>query len=109
MQHDNLEHYSIAADEVLAQDTQIKVSILTLSAGQHVPWHHHSNVSDRFFCMEGSMVVETRVPRAIHVLKPGETVIIPPRTAHYVHGQDHGPCKFMIVQGVGTYDYVPEK
>ena len=108
MQHDNLDHYTIAADEIIAEGTDVKVSILTLSAGQSVPWHHHSNVSDRFFCMEGPMVVETRIPRATHTLKSGETCMVPPRTAHYVHGQDNGPCRFMIVQGVGAYDYVPE-
>ena len=109
MQHDNLDHYTIAADEIIAKGTDLKVSILTLTASQCVPWRHHSNVSDRFFCMEGPMVVETRVPRATHVLKPGETCMVPPRTAHYVHGQNGGPCRFMIVQGVGVYDYVPEK
>jgi hypothetical protein len=64
MQHDNRDHYTIAADEIIAEGTDLKVSILTLTAGQCVPWHHHSNVSDRFFCMEGPMVVETRVPLA---------------------------------------------
>jgi quercetin dioxygenase-like cupin family protein len=109
MQNNNRDHYTIAGDDVIAQGTDLKVSILTLSAGQCVPWHHHSNVSDRFFCMEGPMVVETRAPRAIHVLRPGETCMVPPMTAHYVHGQNDGPCRFMIVQGVGVYDYILEK
>jgi hypothetical protein len=24
-----------------------------------------------------------------------------------VHGKELGPCKFLIVQGVGIYDFVP--
>jgi hypothetical protein len=24
-----------------------------------------------------------------------------------VHGKELGPCKFLIVQGVGVYDFVP--
>jgi len=24
-----------------------------------------------------------------------------------VHGEADGPCKFLIVQGVGVYDFVP--
>jgi hypothetical protein len=24
-----------------------------------------------------------------------------------VHGKDDGPCKFLIVQGVGIYDFMP--
>jgi hypothetical protein len=31
---------------------------------------------------------------------------VPPKTAHRVHGEDGGPCKFLIVQGVGIYDFV---
>ena len=107
MQTRNRASYTIAGDEVIAESTNLKVSILTLAAGQCVPWHHPSNVSDRFFCMEGPMVVETRTPRATHVLKPGDTCVVPPKTAHYVHGQDDGPCQFVIVQGVGVFDYVP--
>ncbi len=52
------------------------------------------------------MIVETRAPRASHVLMPGERCEVPPKTAHYVHGKDDGPCKFMVLQGVGEYDNV---
>ena len=107
MKNRNRGSYTIAGSEVVAEGADLRVSILTLADGQCVPWHYHSEISDRFFCMEGPMVVETRAPRATHVLKPGETCMVPPKTAHYVHGQDDGPCRFMIVQGVGVYDFVP--
>jgi hypothetical protein len=32
---------------------------------------------------------------------------VPPKTAHYVRGENDGPCRFLIVQGVGVYDFVP--
>jgi hypothetical protein len=32
--------------------------------------------------------------------------MVPPMTAHYVQGKDGGPCRFLIVQGVGVYDFV---
>ena len=53
------------------------------------------------------MVVETRAPRHEYLLEPGQRCAVPPKTAHYVHGKEMGPCKFLIVQGVGTYDFVP--
>jgi len=28
------------------------------------------------------------------------------KTAHYVHGKDDGPCRFLLLQGVGIYDNV---
>ena len=99
--------YEIAGRELVAEGADVRVQVLTLAAGQCVPWHYHSEVADSFVCLEGPMVVETRVPRATHALAPGERCAVPPKTAHYVHGKNGGPCKFLIVQGVGVYDFVP--
>ena len=52
------------------------------------------------------MVVETRAHHVYRLL-PGERCAVPPKTAHYVHGDADGPCQFLIVQGVGVYDFVP--
>jgi quercetin dioxygenase-like cupin family protein len=100
--------YVIAGREVVADGADLRVTILTLASGQCVPWHSHSETSDSFFCMEGPMVVETRAPDASYVLKPGERCTVGPMRSHYVHGQDDGPCKFLLVQGVGVYDWVPD-
>lgn len=100
-------HYEIADREVVAEGADVRVQVLTLAAGQCVPWHFHSEVADSFVCLEGPMVVETRAPRATHRLSPGERCAVPPKTAHYVHGENDGPCKFLIVQGVGIYDFNP--
>src|SRR4029077_20863898 len=62
--------------------------------------------SPSFVCLEGPMLVETRAPRHTYRLLPGERCTVPPKTAHYVHGEAYGPCKFLIVQGVGVYDFV---
>jgi len=90
----------------VAEGADLEVSVLTLGAGQAVPWHYHSEITDHFVCLEGELVVETRAPRAEHHLKPGQRCAVPPKTAHYVHGKDGSAAKFLIVQGVGRYDYV---
>jgi quercetin dioxygenase-like cupin family protein len=92
--------------ETLAEAPGLRVRLLGLSAGQCVPWHYHNHITDRFFCMRGPMVVETRSPEARHLLQAGDTVAIPPGVPHFVKGHG-GACRFMIVQGVGEYDYVP--
>ena len=97
---------AIAGYEVIMEGQDMRASILTLAAGQCVPWHYHSEISDKFVCLDGPMVVETRAPRATHVLQPGQHCEVPPKTAHYVHGKDDGPCRFLILQGVGVYDNV---
>ena len=95
-----------AGHELVAEGADLRVQVLTLAAGQCVPWHYHTDISDSFVCLEGPMVVETRAPRHIYRLLPGERCAVPPKTAHYVHGEADGACKFLIVQGVGVYDFV---
>ena len=99
--------YRIAGREVVADGADLRVQVLTLAAGECIPWHYHSEITDHMVCLDGPMVVETRAPRNHHVLQPGQRCTVPPNTAHYVHGEKDGPCKFLIVQGVGVYDFVP--
>ncbi len=98
--------YEIQNRETVAEVPGLRVRILTLAEGQHVPWHYHSQITDTFFCMQGPLHVQTRAPRGDYVLQAGETCAVPPNTAHYVSGVEHKPAKFMIVQGEGTYDYI---
>lgn len=99
--------YEIAGREVVAEGADLRVQVLTLGAGQRVPWHYHSEISDSFVGLEGRTVVETRAPRGSFELAPGERCKVGPKTAHTVHGRDGAACKFLIIQGVGTYDYMP--
>jgi quercetin dioxygenase-like cupin family protein len=98
-------NYEIEDYEILAETPELRMVVLTLAAGQEVPWHWHSNVCDHFFCMRGPMVVETRAPREVWELQPGETCRVPPGRAHRVTGKNSGPCKFAVLQGTGTYDF----
>jgi len=99
--------YEVAGYETWAETPELRMVVLTLAAGQEVPWHWHSNVSDTFFCMQGPMVIETRAPRAAVELKPGDTHVVPAKRAHRVTGKDMGPCKFGVLQGIGRYDFNP--
>lgn len=105
--HRDANVYVVAGRDTVAEAPGLRVRRLTLNAGQCVPWHYHSEITDTFFCMRGPMCIETRNPTAIHRLMPGDSVAISAKTPHYVHGEDNSPCQFMIVQGVGVYDYVP--
>jgi quercetin dioxygenase-like cupin family protein len=96
----------IAGYETVMEGADMRAVVLTLDSGQCVPWHYHSTITDSFVCLKGPMVVETRAPRATHVLNAGERCSVPPKVAHYVHGQDDGPCRFMVLQGTGIYDNV---
>ncbi len=99
--------YEITRREDIAETAELRVQILTLGEGETVPWHYHSEVTDTFVCLDGPMVVETRAPRACHELAQGDRLAVPPMTAHEVRGKDGRGCRFVIVQGIGTYDFIP--
>jgi quercetin dioxygenase-like cupin family protein len=90
--------------ETVVEGADMRAQILTLTAGQEVPWHYHSTIADVIVCLDGPMVLETRAPRATHTLYPGDHRTVPPMTAHRVLGLNDGPCRYLILQGVGEYD-----
>ena len=97
----------VSGFETVMEGMDMRAVVLTLAAGECVPWHYHSDISDVFFCLDGPMIVETRAPRDLTELETGGRYAVPPRTAHYVRGKDNGPCRFLILQGTGVYDNVP--
>lgn len=97
----------IAGYETVMEGADMQALLLTLAAGQSVPWHYHTEIAERFFCLDGPMIVETRAPRALHELKTGESCAVTAKTAHRVHGKDNGPCRYLLLQGVGVYDNMP--
>lgn len=99
--------YRIEGRQMIAETPELRVQILTLAAGEEVPWHYHTDITDSFVCLDGPMLVETRAPRHDHLLAAGESCEVPARTAHRVSGDGGGACRFVIVQGIGTYDYIP--
>ena len=100
--------YSIQNRELIARAVGLKVQILTLAAGEEIPWHSHTIIDDNFFCMKGPMIIETRRPQNTHQLRPGQTLKVPSGKPHRVTGRFGGPCQFLLVQGVGEHDWIPE-
>src|ERR1700749_268124 len=44
--------YTIANRELVAEGADLRVQVLSPAAGQLVPWHYHSEISDNFVCLE---------------------------------------------------------
>jgi len=107
---DDYDHLYITEERrTLAEAPGLRVRILGLSHSQNVPWHTHSEITDTFFCMEGPMEIHMLEPKEAVLLQPGGTYSVEPERPHFVQGETGGACRFMIVQGVGTYDYLPLK
>jgi quercetin dioxygenase-like cupin family protein len=107
MTFNNRRKYAIEHRELIASADGLRVQVLTVGPGQCVPWHHYTQITDSFFCLEGPMVIQTQAPDAVHELHAGDRLSVPPNRLHTVFTKHAKICRFVIVQGVGRYDYVP--
>ncbi len=97
--------YTVTRTEIVAEVPDLRVVDITLAPGECVPWHWHSRVTDRFVCLEGHLKVETRGPRETFFLDPGGRCEVPAGRVHRVSGAGEGRARFLVIQGVGAYDY----
>lgn len=99
--------YKVRNILVVARGSDVLVREYTLDPGEVIPWHRHSDVHDYYYALEGTVVIETRDPPARHELAIGGSTKVSPRTIHRVSNTGTQPCRFLLVQGVGKYDFVP--
>ena len=78
----------------------------TLNPGDRHPWHRHSEVMDRIYCLEGLIGVETRQPDRQFRLQPGEHCEVPVGTVHHVSNAGAKTGRYLLVQALGRYDYI---
>jgi mannose-6-phosphate isomerase-like protein (cupin superfamily) len=84
-----------------------RITELQLSATQKVPWHTHTNVSDTFYVLDGQMRLFLQNPKEEVNLKPGEVYVVRPTRPHLVTNGGAKSLTFLVLQGVGEYDFVP--
>jgi quercetin dioxygenase-like cupin family protein len=90
-----------------AERPGFRISELQISTSQTVPWHYHSNVHDTFYVIEGHLRIILREPAEEVRLGPCETYSVRPRRPHSVANGGDSSATFLVLQGVGEYDYVP--
>ncbi len=99
-------NYAIKNRQIIAETDHMRMTQFRLGPGESIPWHLHTEVTDWHICLEGEMRVETSPGSAVD-LSPGGRHDVPPKTAHRIVNSGSGDCCFIIVQGVGAYDFLP--
>ena len=64
-------------------------------------------IQDTFYVLEGRLRLFLRDPKEEIRLEPGETYTVRPRRAHLVTNGGETSAVFLVLQGLGEYDYVP--
>ncbi len=83
-----------------------RINELEISPSQSVPWHYHSHVRDTFYVLEGRLRIFLREPEEEVCLDPGDVYAVEPRRPHHVTNGGDGSANFLVLQGMGEYDFV---
>ena len=98
--------YAVKSVEPVAIGSDVQARLFTLAPGEEIPWHFHSAVTDWYFVLEGALSIETRAPADHRILTIGARYHIPPKTAHLISNRSDADTRFLLVQGVGAYDFL---
>ena len=99
--------YEVERRATHAERPGFRINEIQISAKQKVPWHYHNNVQDTFYVLSGSIRIFLQQPKEEVRLKPGETYSVPARRPHLVTNGGEGSANFLVLQGLGEYDFVP--
>jgi quercetin dioxygenase-like cupin family protein len=97
--------YDVKSVETIVAGSDVHARLYTLAPGDVIPWHFHSQVTDWYFCLAGKLAVETRAPDEHRIIDVGAGYPIRPETAHRISNGGETDCRFLLLQGVGQYDF----
>lgn len=99
--------YEVERRQYHAERPGFRISELQISPAQKVPWHYHTNVQDTFYVIEGRIRIFLRNPKDDVTLQRGDTYSVPARRPHLVTNAGDTSATFLVLQGLGEYDFVP--
>ena len=89
----------------LIKTGDVLVRTMELEKNGSTEWHFHSEVRDIFVCLEGAIQVETRGPDRKTLQNPGQRAEVGPGVVHRVINISDDRSEYLLIQGVGAYDF----
>ena len=99
--------YEVERSARHAERPGFRITELQIGPTQEVPWHVHTVVQDTFFVLQGRIRVQVREPDGERTLGRGETFTVRPQRPHRVANAGDESAVFLVLQGFGTYDFIP--
>jgi len=99
--------YEVERRARLTERPGFRINELQISPAQQVPWHYHNYIKDTFYVLEGHLTIFLREPKEEIRLGPCDSYAVAPRRPHMVTNGGDASATFLVLQGIGEYDYVP--
>lgn len=104
---DESQFYEVERTQYHAERLGFRILELQISPIQTIPWHYHSHIQDTFYVVEGCVRLFLHDPKEEIVLEPGDTYSVRPRRPHLVVNGGRTSATFLVLQGIGDFDFVP--
>ena len=99
-------NYTVKNIEPVVIGKDVQARIFTLAPGEAIPWHRHSESTDHYFVLRGTLTINTRNPENQNIFEIGDRYKITPGTEHLISNHGATDCLFLLLQGVGKYDFI---
>lgn len=99
-------NYTVKASELVIAGPGVQARLFTLAPKQGIPWHYHSEITDHYFVLRGKLTIQTQNPDRESTIETGNCHLLAPGIAHLVENRDLADCQFLLLQGVGKYDWI---
>jgi quercetin dioxygenase-like cupin family protein len=101
----SMRNYTVKSVETVVEAADVKARIFTLAPGDVIPWNYHSETTDHYFVLSGELTTNTRAPKDRRTLAVGDRYQISAANPHMVSNRGPTDCQFLLLQGVGRYDW----
>lgn len=98
-------NYTVKNIESVVKGQDVQARVFTLAQGEVIPWHYHEESTDHYFVLKGELTIKTRSPDDDRAIAVGGRYKIAPQVAHEISNRSGDECQFLLVQGVGKYDW----
>ena len=103
---DTSQIYEVERRSYYAARPGFRIAEMQISPTQCVPWHYHNEVQDTFYVISGKIRVTTRDPDEEVRLSVGQSYAVRPGRPHRVTNAGDSSAVFLVLQGLGDYDFV---
>ncbi len=100
--------YQPQAVELIVDAPDVRVAEITLAAGTDTPPHEHTEVEEVCYCLAGELTCAVE-GEPVAVLQPGQKIRFAAGHDHRLSNPGHSPCRFLLIHGVGRFDFVPSR
>ncbi len=100
-----MDENSVKEIATIINENGVRVIEFLLAPESRGPWHYHSHLSESCYCLKGQLSVDIKGSKTA-ILRPGEKCEVAAGIRHSVYNEVQIPCIFLVVQGIGQYDFV---